>query len=46
MGCDPILVDFDRKRADESQSALLVRKDADDMSAAFDLLHEKAINRF
>ena len=35
---DPILVDFDRQRTNEPQAALLIRKDSDDMSAAFEFL--------
>ena len=38
VGFDPILVDFDRQRTNEPQAALLIRKDADDMGAAFELL--------
>ena len=38
MGFNPILVDFDRQRADQSQRALLVGKDADDLGAALNLL--------
>ena len=37
VGFDPILMDFDRQRPDESQHALLAGKDANDM---FDLLIE------
>ena len=40
VGFDPILVDFDRQRPNEPQAALLIRKDADDMGAALDLLIE------
>ena len=38
VGFDPILVDFDRQRTNEPQAALLIRKDSDDMGAAFELL--------
>jgi hypothetical protein len=38
VGFNPILVDFDRQRADQSQRALLVGKDADDLGAALNLL--------
>ena len=37
---DPVLVDFNGERSNESQSALLIGEDANDMSAAFDLLIE------
>jgi hypothetical protein len=35
---DPILVDFDRQCSNQPQTALLVRKDSDDMGTAFELL--------
>ena len=38
VGFNPILVDFDRQRPNEPQAALLIRKDSNDMSAAFELL--------
>jgi hypothetical protein len=38
MILDPILVDFDRERPDQTQSAFLVGEDADDMGAALELL--------
>ena len=38
VGFNPVLVDFDRERPNESQSALLVGEDSDDMGSAFDLL--------
>ena len=38
VGFNPILVDFDRQRPNEPQAALLIRKDSNDMSAAFKLL--------
>jgi hypothetical protein len=37
MRFDPVLVDLDGKGAYETQRALLVGKDADDMGTAFDL---------
>ena len=38
VGFNPILVDFDRQRPNEPQAALLIRKDSNDMGAAFKLL--------
>ena len=38
MGFDPVFVDFDRQRPDQAQSAFLIRKDANDMGAAFEFL--------
>ena len=38
VGLDPVFVDFDRQRPDQSQSAFLVGKDSDDMGAAFEFL--------
>ena len=51
MGFNPILVDFDRMRPNEPQAALLIRKDSNDMSAAFKLLidpleHVRAFEMF
>ena len=42
VGFDPILVDFDRQRTNEPQAALLIRKDSDDMGAAFELLIDRS----
>ena len=38
VGFDPVLVDFDRQRPDQAQSAFLIWEDANDMGAAFELL--------
>jgi hypothetical protein len=35
VGFNPVLVDLDRQRTNEPQAALLIRKDSNDMSAAF-----------
>ena len=40
VGFDPVLVDLDGESPNEPQRALLVGEDANDMSAAFDLLIE------
>jgi hypothetical protein len=38
VGLDPVFMDFDRKRPDQSQGAFLIREDADDMGSTFELL--------
>lgn len=40
VSLNPVLVDFDRQRPNESQGALLVWKDADDLGSAFEFLIE------
>jgi hypothetical protein len=40
VGFDPVFVDFDSECPNESQSALLIREDANDMSSALNLLIE------
>jgi hypothetical protein len=38
VGLDPVLVDFDRKRPNQSQGTFLIREDSDDMGSTFELL--------
>jgi hypothetical protein len=40
VGFNPILVDFDRQCSDQSQRALLVGKDVDELGATLDFLVE------
>ena len=38
VGLDPVFMDFDCQRPDQSQAAFLIRKDSDDMGSTFELL--------
>jgi hypothetical protein len=40
VGFDPVLMDFNCERSNESQGAFLIGENANDMGAAFDLLVE------